>query len=72
VEKYVSFRDATDDNIELRIHFACWIPKFTNTHTEYVILICFPTGTLISRNAPMLRYVYISSILTTITLYYFQ
>jgi hypothetical protein len=25
-----------------RIHIACWIPKATNTHSQYVILIAFP------------------------------
>ena len=24
------------------MHVACWIPKATNTHPEYVILIAFP------------------------------
>jgi len=25
-----------------RMHTACWIPKATNTHSEYVILFAFP------------------------------
>ena len=25
-----------------RLHIACWIPKATNTHSQYVILIAFP------------------------------
>ena len=25
-----------------RMRIACWIPKATNTHSEYVILITFP------------------------------
>jgi len=25
-----------------RMHIACWIPKATNTHLEYVIFIAFP------------------------------
>jgi len=25
-----------------RMRIACWIPKATDTHTEYVILIDFP------------------------------
>jgi hypothetical protein len=29
----------TDDNIIRRMHLACWIPKATGTHCEYVILI---------------------------------
>jgi len=25
-----------------RMRFACWIPKATKTHSEYVILIAYP------------------------------
>jgi len=25
-----------------RVRIACWIPKATNTHSQYVILIAFP------------------------------
>ena len=25
-----------------RMRIACWIPKATNTHSEYVVLIAFP------------------------------
>jgi hypothetical protein len=25
-----------------RMHFECWIPKATNTHSGFVILIAFP------------------------------
>ena len=31
------------------MHIACWIPKATNTHTEYLILIAFSTATLEAR-----------------------
>ena len=31
----------TDDTIR-RMHIACWVPKATNTHSEYVILIVVP------------------------------
>jgi len=34
--------DVTDDNIIRRIRFAFWIPKATNTHSQYVIIIAFP------------------------------
>jgi hypothetical protein len=27
---------------QMTMHIACWIPKSTNTHSEYVILIVFP------------------------------
>jgi len=42
VEKRDRARQATDDNITLCMHFACWITKATDTHSEYVILIAFP------------------------------
>ena len=42
LEKYGRARQATDDNIIWRMSFACWIPKDTNTHSEYVILNAFP------------------------------
>jgi len=31
----------TTEDITLRMRFACWIPKATNTHSENVILITF-------------------------------
>jgi hypothetical protein len=39
VEKHCSAGQATDDSMT---HIACWIPKATNTHPEYVIIIAFP------------------------------
>jgi hypothetical protein len=30
---------ATNDNVIWCMHFACWITKATNTHSEYVILL---------------------------------
>jgi hypothetical protein len=38
VEKYGRVGQATDDNIILRMRFACWITKATVIHSEYVIL----------------------------------
>jgi len=37
VEKYYRSRHATDDTIIRRTHFACWMTKAKNTHSEYVI-----------------------------------
>jgi hypothetical protein len=31
-----------NDNIKRRMRIACRIPKATDTHSEYVILIAFP------------------------------
>ena len=36
--KYGRDRQATNDNIIWHVHFACWIIKATNAHSEYVIL----------------------------------
>ena len=33
----------------LRMCIACWIPKGTNTHSEYVIVIAFSTTTVVAR-----------------------
>jgi len=35
VEKYCRAGQATDDKIIQHIHFACWITKGTDTHSEY-------------------------------------
>jgi len=36
-------------------HAACWKPKATDTHSEYVILIAFPPRQWLHERAPMLR-----------------
>jgi hypothetical protein len=43
-----------------RMRIACWIPKATNTHSEYVILIAFPLQQRLYERASVLRYTYIS------------
>jgi hypothetical protein len=40
VEKYCSAGQAANGIRFMRI--ACWIPKATDTHLEYVILVAFP------------------------------
>ena len=42
VEKYGRARQAKYDNIIRRMRFACCIPKATDTHSEYIILIASP------------------------------
>ena len=37
-------------------HMACWIPKATDTYSEYVILITFPLQQRLHERASMLRY----------------
>ena len=39
-----------------RVCFACWIPKATKTHSEYVILIAFPPQQWLQERASMLHY----------------
>ena len=36
VEKFCRAWQATDDNTIQHMRIACWIPKATNTHSEYV------------------------------------
>ena len=43
-----------------RMRIARWIPKATNTHTEYVILIAFALQQLLHQVASLLRYTYIA------------
>ena len=47
MEKYGRAKQTTHDNI---IQYACiawWIMKSTDTHSVYVILIAFPTATVV-------------------------
>jgi len=44
-----------------RIRIAWWIPKATNTPSEYVILIAFTLQQRLHERASILRYTYISS-----------
>ena len=46
---------AADDNITQRMHFAYWITKATDTHSEYVIIIAFA-------QQQWLRYIYAHSL----------
>jgi len=62
VEKYGTAVEATDDYIIRRIGFAYWIPKATNTHSEYVMLIAFPLQQWLHERASMLRCTYIASL----------
>ena len=53
MEKYYRARQATDDNID-----ACWLPKVTNTHSGYIILIDCPPQQWLYERASVLRYTY--------------
>ena len=61
MEKYGATRQATDDNIIQPMRIACWLPKATNTHSEYVIIIiAFPIQKLLQERASMLLSKYIT------------
>ena len=40
-----------------RTRTACWIPKATNTHSQYVLLITFSTATIVARSRLIVAYV---------------
>jgi hypothetical protein len=60
VEKYGTAREATDDNVIRRMHFACQTIKATDTHSEYLILIAFPRQQRLRERASLLSYMYIA------------
>jgi hypothetical protein len=49
------------------MRIASWIPKTTNTHSEYVILIAFPLQQWLQESVSMLRYTCL--VVTKITLH---
>ena len=53
VGKFRRMGQAIDGNIALHC-FACWIPRVTNMHSEYVILDAFPLQQRLCEHAPML------------------
>jgi hypothetical protein len=48
------------------MRIACWIPKPTNTHSEYVILIAFPLHKWLQERALMLCYTHIACLVIPI------
>ena len=48
-----------------RMRIACYIPKATNTHSQYVILIAFPLQQLFHERAWMLHYTFIACLVKT-------
>jgi len=42
-----------------RMPIACWIPKATNTHSQYVIHTAFPLQQCLHEHSSVLRYTYI-------------
>ena len=62
MEKYCRAGQATDESIIRHMRIACWIPKATNTHSEYVILIAFTLRQWMKDGASVLRHTYIACI----------
>ena len=48
-----------------RMRVVCWIPKATNTHSEYVMLIVFPLQRRLHECTLMLCYTYIACLVIT-------
>ena len=60
VEKYCTTEQATDDDTIRRTCIACWIPKATNTHSSYTILIASPLQQWLHKRDSLLRYTYLA------------
>jgi hypothetical protein len=48
--------DRSHGDIIWRMRIACWMPKATNTHSEYAILIAFPLQQWLRERGRMLRH----------------
>ena len=48
---------------------ACWIPKTTNTHLQYVILIAFPQHRWLHERISVLRYTYIRCLVMSVSVH---
>ena len=64
MEKYCTAGQITDNNMIRRMRIACWIPKATNTHSEYLIHIAFPLQHWLHERAYVLRYTCNASLVT--------
>jgi hypothetical protein len=56
-KKHGAARQATGKNIRC-MHFACWITKTEDTHSEYVTPITFPRQRWLRKRVSILRYTY--------------
>jgi hypothetical protein len=52
-----------------RMRIACWIPKATDTQSEYVTLIAFPPQQWLHERTPVLRYTYIEYLVITVAVF---
>ena len=60
VDNYCTAGHATGDETIWRMRFAWSVPKATNTHSEYVILIAFPLHQWLREHISMLRSAFIA------------
>ena len=68
--KIVLLRDNVENTVEpggpqmtiWRMRVACWLPKATNTHPQYVILIAFPLQQCLQERPSVLRYTYLACV----------
>ena len=44
------------------MHIACWLPKATNAHLDYVIITAFAWQQWLHKRASMLHYIYSASL----------
>ena len=63
MEKEGTAGQATDENMIRRILAACWIPKATNQHSEYIKRIASILRQRWQERASMLRYMYVARLL---------
>ena len=49
------------------MRFTCWIPKATNIHSEYIILIAFARQQLLQERANVLPYTYVACLLVLLS-----
>ena len=47
-----------------RMRITCWIPKATNTHIQYVILLAFPVPPWLHARASTLHYTYVARLVS--------
>jgi hypothetical protein len=63
---------ATCDSIIRRMRIECWIPKPTNTYSEYVILSAFLLQQWLHERAPVLLCIYVACLVSYSTLTYIE
>ena len=59
--------DKPHDSIMRHMRSACWMPKPTNIHSKFVLLIAFPVQQWLHERASMLRYTYIGCVIVILT-----